>query len=141
MRRLVSIHLVRSAALVLPLLLAACVSTPGSEPAIVLETAARGQPEPGANCVASIGSVRWQVTTPAVLAVGGARGELHIVCDKPGFRSSELIFRPEAGAASGASIGFGSGGYGTSIGLGLSFPLSGASATYPKRLVIDLNPA
>ena len=131
----------RSLMPLLGLLLTACAITPPGEPGIALETAARGQPLAGATCVATIGPMRWDVTTPAVLAIGDARGALHIVCDKPGFRSSELIFRPESGVSSGVSAGFGSGGYGSGIGLGLSFPLGGASARYPKRLVIDLNPA
>lgn len=125
----------------LPVLLTACAAAPAAEPGVVLETAARGQPVAGAVCMATIGSTRWDVTTPAVLATAGARGELHIVCNKPGFRTSELIFRPEGGVSSGVSAGFGSGGYGSGVGLGLSFPLGGASAPYPKRLVIDLNPA
>ena len=140
MRAIRSITFRPAFAPLLALMLGACAATAPADPAIMLETAVRGQPVAGATCAASIGPVRWDVTTPVVLAIGDARGELHIVCDKPGFRSSELIFRPEAGISSGVSAGFGSGGYGGGIGLGLGFPLGGASARYPKRLVIDLNP-
>lgn len=127
-------------AMLLPLMLAACVSGPQGEQGMVLETAVRGQSIAGARCSATIGSLRWDVTTPAILGVTGARGELHIVCDMPGFRTSELYFRPEPGITSSGSVGFGSRGYGSGVGLGLSFPLGSAAAPYPKRLVIDLNP-
>lgn len=128
-------------AMFLPVFLTGCVSTSPGEQGILLETAAQGQPITGASCVATIGTLRWDVTTPAVLAVGGARGELHIVCNQPGFRTSELIFHPETNATSGGSASFGSGGYGSGFGLSIGFPLSSAAAPYPKRLVIDLNPA
>lgn len=140
MRLLVWFPFRRAGALLLPSLLTACAAIQPGEPDMLLETAARGQSIAGATCAATIGLVRWEVSTPAVLAIGDARGELHIVCDKPGFRRSELIFRPESGATSGVNAGFGSGGYGSGIGLGLRFPLGGAPAYFPKRMVIDLNP-
>ena len=141
MRAIRSIPVRRAIGALLPLLvLGGCAVTAPGESGILLETAVRGQPVAGATCAAGIGPVRWDVTTPAVLAIGDARGELHIVCDKPDFRGSELIFRPETGVSSGVSAGFGSGGYGSGFGLGLSFPMGGVSARYPKRLVIDLNP-
>ena len=139
------IKLQHALAALLPLWLGACAVAPPGQPGILLETAVRGQPVAGATCAASIGPVHWDVTTPAVLALGDARGELRIVCEKPGFRTSELIFRSDSGgsfgAASGVSAGFGSGVYGSGLGLGLSFPLGGTAAHFPKRLVIDLNPA
>ena len=121
-------------------LLTACAGVSTGEPVILIETAARGQPVAGAACVATVGPVCWDVKTPAVLAVGGARGELHVICEKPGFRPSELIFRAAAGGyGTGVSAGFGGGIHGSSIGMGI--PLGGISAPYPRRLVIDLNPA
>lgn len=130
----------RAAVLLLPSLLMACAGMSPGESGILLETAARGQPMIGATCSATMGSARWNVKTPAVLAIGDARGALYIVCEKPGFRTSELIFRPETGSTGAASAGFGVGGYHSGIGLGLSFPLGGAATNYPKRLVVDLNP-
>lgn len=114
MRALVTFHGGRATAALLSLLLIACASAPPGGPTILIETAARGQPVAGANCVATIGSVHWNVITPAVLKIGEARGGLRLVCDKSGFRTSELIFRSEQGTA---------------------------PFVYPKRFVIDLNPA
>lgn len=93
----------------LALLLGGCAST-ASVPRILVETAARGQPLAGVACTAVIGTQRWDLTTPATIVVGDASGELRIVCNMAGFRTSELIFRPVT-----------------------------YSAAYPQRLVLDMN--
>ena len=122
-----------------------CATVAPSEPGITIETVARGRPLEGAACTATIDVLRWDVTTPAVLAVGGAGGELRIVCDYPGFRTSELVFRPAVYSGSGlsAGVGFGTFGSGSGFSLGLGFPLGFSSARpaaqYPKRLVIEMN--
>lgn len=122
-------------------MLSACVSAGPGQPGIMIETATQGQPLEGATCVATIGSVRWDVKTPAVIAIDGARGDLRIVCDKAGFRTSELIFKPEPGAGTTFSAGVAGGSYGGGGSLGMSFPLGGFSGRYPKRLVLDMNQA
>ncbi len=79
-------------------------------PGILVETEARGQPLPGAACVAMIGDMRWDFASPSVITIGAARGVLRIVCNQTGYRSSELLFKPAAGYA-----------------------------RYPKRLVLEMN--
>ena len=93
----------------LALLLGGCAST-APVTAIMVETAARGQPLVGAACTAVIGASRWDLVTPATIIVGDASGALRVVCNMAGFRTSELIFRPAT-----------------------------YSAAYPRRLVLDMN--
>ena len=121
----------------LALLLAGCATTGAGEPGTLIETAAHGQPLPGVACTAVIDAMRWDIATPAVIATGDARGELHVTCNHPGYRTSELIFRPVSGS-SGLLLGLGIGGPGYGGGLGL--PLTTASTRYPKRLTLDMNP-
>ena len=98
------------------MLLAGCAGMQPVAPEILIETAARGAPVNGAACVAMIADTRWDVLTPGKIVLGDARGTLRLVCNHPGFRSSELIFRP-AGTSTGFSL----------------------SPVYPKKLVLDLN--
>jgi hypothetical protein len=118
-------------------LLGGCATMDAGEPGILIDTAAHGQPLPGAACTAVIEGMHWEVVTPAVIAVGEARGELHVVCNHPGYRTSELIFRP-ASATSGLVLGFS--GSGAGFGGGLGLPLSPTASRYPKRLTLDMNP-
>ena len=93
-----------------------CAMIDAGEPGVLIDTAARGQPLPGVACAASIDDLHWDVVTPAVISVGDARGELRVVCNHPGYRTSELIFRPISGT-----------------------PLPLAGTRYPKRLTLDMN--
>ena len=106
-----------------------CVTTAPDTPGVLIETAARGQPLTGVACTAVIDGTRWDVVTPAMISLGDARDALRIVCNHPGYRTSELIFRP---ISTTAAIG---------LGYGEGLPLYGGSigARYPKQLTIDMN--
>ena len=120
-----------------PCLLTACAGMAGPPPGILIETAAAGQPLPGVACVAMIDSTRWDVVTPARISLGSANGVLRIVCNHPGFRTSELIFKPAPMTSPGLSAAFGS--YSSSAALDAAFPLGGVGSRYPEHLVLDLN--
>jgi hypothetical protein len=124
-------------AAMLPCLLAACAGMSGGQPGILIETAAAGQPLPGVACVAMIDSTRWDVVTPAVITLGSANGVLRIVCNHPGFRTSELIFKPAPMSTPGLSAAYGS--YSSHAALEAAFPVGGVGSRYPERLVLDLN--
>jgi hypothetical protein len=70
-----------------------------------------------------------------------------VVCNKEGYRTSEVVFRrssnPGLLSASGVGVGVG-GGFGghTSMGvsLGFGFPLSSGRTTYPSQVVVDMTP-
>ena len=126
--------------LLLPLVLAACATTGLNGGVIAIETATRGQPLPGANCVASNNAGRWNVLTPAKIAVGSANGDLHVVCDKNGYRTSEMIFRPAGPFGSSLGLGAGGGGGHVGVGVGLSVPITLGGGGYPSRIVVDMNP-
>lgn len=119
--------------------LSGCATPGAGDTGILIETETRGQALAGAACVAIIGDMRWDFVTPAVISVGQNRGDLRIVCNKTGYRTSELLFKPAGGYGSGFSAGFGAGSYGSGVGLGFGIPLGGSSAAYPKRLVLEMN--
>jgi hypothetical protein len=125
----------------LPLLLAAC-ATPGTDSGNVsITTATNGQQFGDASCVVTTRSGTWNIVTPATLPLGRSDGDLRIVCQKPGYRTSELILPPYS-SASGSSVGFGAGGGSGNVGMGVgfSFPLSGGAGYYPSPIVINMNP-
>lgn len=129
-------HLILS----LPFALAACATT-GSSGNVVIDTVSRGQTLPGANCVVSINRTSWNVTTPITLNVGSADGDLRVVCDKEGYRTSEVIYRPSM--PYGSNVGFGiAGGSGGNIGvgLGMSMPVGAARGSYPPSVTVEMNP-
>ena len=134
----------------LPVLLGACSSTPKRpEGQIDILTTAQGQPLSGADCTVETGGGSWRVVTPAVSEVGQARGDLRVVCNRAGFRTSEVQIR---GGGSGyvpgsTRVGLGIGGgtwgrhSGVGISLGFGFPLSGGSSQrYPTQVVVDMTP-
>jgi hypothetical protein len=125
--------------LLLPLVLTACATT-GSNGAIAIETATRGQPLPGANCVATNNAGSWNVVTPAKIAVGSANGDLHVICNKDGYRTSEMIFRPASPFGSSLGLGAGGGGGHIGVGVGLSVPITLGGGGYPSRITVDMNP-
>jgi hypothetical protein len=126
--------------LLLPVALAACTTTGSNGGNIAIETAAHGQPLIGANCVASTGSGRWNVMTPATVAVGSANGDLHVVCNKDGYRTSEMIFRPSGSYGSSLGLGAGGGGGHVGVGVGLSVPVTIGRSGYPARITVEMNP-
>jgi hypothetical protein len=128
--------------LLLPIALAACATTGSGGSRISIETASKGQAVSGANCVVSTHGGNWTVTTPATVNVGDVNGDLRVVCNKEGYRTSELVFRPYSGGPYGSSVGLGVGGGSgnVGVGLGMSVPLGFGGRGYPARVTVDLNP-
>ncbi len=124
----------------LALTLAACASTGSGGSYIAVETRSKGQPVTGATCVVRTGAGTWNVVTPGTVNVGSASGDLNVVCDKPGFRTSELVYKPSGRSGSSVGIGLGGGGGNVGLGVGLSFPIMYGSGNYPNRVTIDMNP-
>lgn len=132
----------RYSILILSLALAACATTGSGSGVIMLETTSKGQPLTGANCVIHTGAGNWTVATPGTVVVGSPSGDLHVVCDKPGYRTSELIYKPSSGGYPGSSLGIGVGGGGGHVGMGvgLSFPIMLGGGAYPARITVEMNP-
>lgn len=138
----------RAVPLVFPLLLAACASQPQRPPGqIEILSTTRGQPLAGAYCAVGTGAGSWTVQTPATVNVGEPRGDLRVVCEREGYRSSEVVIRGgAAGYGPGSSrvgVGVGSGmryGSGVGVSLGFGFPLASGSPRYPAQVVIDMVP-
>ncbi|GAA4014953.1 hypothetical protein [Actimicrobium antarcticum] len=119
-------------------LVAGCATVPASQTMLV-ETRSDGQPLAGATCLVSLGSEGYTVVTPATVSVAGARGDLQVVCNKPGYRSSELLFRSARSGFPNVGIGASGGSGGNlGLGLGLSFPLQGGRPDYPPRVSVEM---
>jgi hypothetical protein len=129
----------RHLVLLLPIALVACATTGSSGGRIAIETGSHGQTLAGANCSVSTNAGNWNVTTPAVVAVGSASGDLRVVCNKDGYRTSEMIYRPSSPLGSSVGLGIGGGGEHVGVGVGLSFPILLGGGTYPSRVAVDLN--
>jgi hypothetical protein len=127
--------------LLLPIALAACATAGSSgESNVVVETYSRGQPMPGANCFVSTGSGSWNVVTPATVPIGSASGDLRVVCNKAGYRTSELLFRPSSVSGSSMGVGVGGGSGHVGVGVGMSVPITLGRGGYPTRVSVDMNP-
>ncbi len=130
----------------LPVLLASCASTKPADGRIEILSTARSQPLQGAQCEVETGAGKWTVSTPGSVQVGEPQGDLRVVCNKEGYRTSEVVFRRGSSGAPGATrvgvgMGGGFGGYsGVGISLGFGFPLSSGRATYPTQVVVDMTP-
>lgn len=130
-------------------LLVSCASQP-SPPAGQLQvlSTAQGKPLTGAACVVSNLSGSWNVQTPATVMVGDPNGDLRVVCEHPGYRSSEVIYRIPGGGVSKSgtrvNVGVGGGSFGSASGVGVSmgigFPLGAVRQRYPSQLTVDLTP-
>lgn len=125
--------------LLLLLGLAACATTGSGNGVVSIETATNGQPLPGASCSVTTGAGNWNVTTPATAPIGSASGDLRIICNKAGYRTSEVIYRPSSPMNSNIGIGVGSGGR-VGVGLGLGFPIGLGGSGYPSRITVDMSP-
>jgi hypothetical protein len=130
-------------------LLISCASEP-SAPAGQLQvvSTAQGKPLTGAACVVSNLSGSWNVQTPATVMVGEPNGDLRVVCDHPGYRASEVIYRLPGSTVGNSgtrvSVGVGGGSFGSASGMGMSmgfgFPLGSVRQRYPAQLTVDLSP-
>jgi len=128
------------------LLLAACASMGAKQQTVRISTVENGQMLEGAQCSVINNVQRWDIITPDSLDIVPADGELHIRCDKDGYRSSELRIAPAGAAPSGSSVGLGlggaRGGFGsaTGVGLGLSLPFGGAGSRggFPAEISVTM---
>jgi hypothetical protein len=118
-------------------LLAGCASMSGSR-TLQIDTRSGGQPLPGAVCQVSLGRETFSVTTPARMDVSQAQGDLQMVCNKPGYRTSELYYRATSSSGSSVGLGVGGGGSHVGLGLGMNFPIQSGRSDYPPQLTIDL---
>jgi hypothetical protein len=131
-----------AAAACIAAMLGACATAPVSND-VIIEAASRGQPIPDVSCLVQAVEGSTQITTPARLPIRNTRGDLRVVCDKPGYRTSEVLYRAGVygGPASTVGLGVGSGGGGVGFGLGLGVPVGGgAPAGVPARVVVEMNP-
>jgi hypothetical protein len=124
-------------------LLAACAG-PGvgrSNGNVMVEAASSGQALPGAQCTVTNGAGRWEVVTPSNAPVGSPVGDLRIICNKPGFRTSEVVYRPSSGVTPNVGVGVGGGSGHVGLGLGIGVPVFGSIGEgYPSRVVVEMNP-
>ena len=138
----------RLAALVISAsVLAGCASQPQRPEGLVeLATTSLGKPLSGAECTVRTLSGSWTVQTPGAVNVGTPNGDLQVVCNHPGYRTSEVIIRaPVAAGASGTrvsvGVGGGFGGYsGGGMSLGIGFPVLPSRPHYPASVVVDMTP-
>jgi hypothetical protein len=130
----------RYAICLLPLLLTACASGGWGDGRVAISTASNGQEFGGAVCTVMNNAGSWNVTTPASIQTGRAEGELRIVCNKPGYRTSELRLPPYGQSASSMGVGLGGGSGGVGVGLGFSLPIASGGGSYPPRIVVNMHP-
>lgn len=130
----------KMAALLLPMLMTACATGPADRQVTIVTAAGSGQEFPGASCFVSTNSRSWNVTTPATLEIP-ASGDLRIVCNKAGYRTSELRM-PPIGQGGGSSMGVGVGGGSGNVGMGLGFslPIGSSGSGYPPRIRVTMSP-
>lgn len=126
--------------LLLTIALAACASTGSGGRGLAVETVSHGQAVAGANCTVSTGDGSWNVVTPATLPIESASGDLRVVCNKAGYRTSELIVKPSNPVGSSMGVGVGGGGGNVGVGVGLNFPIRLGGGSYPSRVAVELNP-
>lgn len=131
----------RSVPLLLPLVLLGCAASPSGGGAILIETVSRGQSLEGANCTIYGSSRSWKIVTPASIAINRIEGDLRMICERAGFRPSELILRPTGQSSPGMGLGIGGGSGNVGVGVGFSVPLGSGAWSYPGRVSINMNPA
>lgn len=133
-------HLTLWSAVFAAFLLGACATGAGNDGRVSIVTASNGSEFAGANCVVNTNSQTWNIVTPATVMIGNANGDLHVICSKPGYRTSELIL-PSYGQ-SGPSVGLGMGGGSGNVGVGLGFslPISTSGGYYPARVMVTMRP-
>ena len=137
----------RLTAVVSGLLLSSCAGLPNDDGKLEVLTMSRSQAVTGAECVVETGAGKWTLITPGSTSVGRPAGDLRVVCNKEGYRTSEVIHRAGSGTGSSTRLGVGIGrgvsigsGSGAGISLGMGFPLGGGPNSYPSQVVVDLTP-
>jgi hypothetical protein len=130
------------------LLASGCATKPPFDGRVEILTTSREQTLTGADCVVTTDAGSWTVQTPGHATVGDPSGDLRVVCNKAGYRTSEVIHRSRAGRGLNASgtrvgvgVGGGLGGYsGVGVSLGFGFPLTGTASDYPSQVTVDMAP-
>ena len=128
-------------------MLSACSTLPPYTGKIAISTTSLSQAVTGASCEVRTDAGRWTIITPAIASVGQIAGDLHVVCQLQGYRTSEVIFRSGARGlqssrvAVGAMGGSGGGGGGVGLSIGLGLPIGDTQFTYPNEIVVDMTPA
>jgi hypothetical protein len=126
--------------LALPVMLAACATTDSNQGLVTITTGTDGHQFDGASCVVTTRNASWNIVTPATLKID-SDNDLRILCNKPGYRTSELIL-PSYGRVSGSGVGIGMGGGNGNVGMGMgfSFPLATGGGDYPAQIIVNMNP-
>ena len=130
------------------LALSGCATTPPFDGRVEILTTSREQALTGADCVVTTDAGSWTVQTPGYATVGDPNGDLRVVCNKAGYRTSEVIHRSRtgrglnsSGTRVGVGVGGGLGGYsGVGVSLGFGFPLTGTRNDYPSQVTVDMAP-
>lgn len=131
-------HLTLLGVMVAPFLLGACATGAGNDGRVSIVTASNGSEFAGANCVVNTNSQTWNIVTPATLMIGNANGDLHVICSKFGYRTSELILPPYGQSGSSVGLGMGGGSGNVGVGLGFSLPISTSGGYYPARVMVTM---
>ncbi len=132
----------RYAVLLISLGLAAC-ATPSTDSGVEIQTTHAGQTIVDAECTVTTDAGSWKVKTPGTAPIGAPRGDLRVVCNKAGYRTSEVLYRATPGPGSSnmsVGIGGGTGGSRVGVGFGFGFPIGQGGASYPSRIVVEMNP-
>jgi hypothetical protein len=149
-RLLISVHGAinrRSLSLFFVCMLSACSTLPPYSGKIAISTTSLSQPVTGASCELRTDAGKWTIITPAIAPVGQIAGDLHVVCELQGYRTSEVIFRSGARGlqssrvAVGAAGGSGGGGGCVGLSIGFGLPLGDTQFSYPNAIVVDMTPA
>ena len=132
--------------------LGARATTPVSND-LSIETVSRGQPVPGAHCTVQLVEGSFDIVTPAVVPARNTRGDLRLLCNLTGYRTSEVLYRGGYagydGYASRTSLSFGVGGFsfgggggGAGYGVGLGVPIGGGPgpSSLPASVLVEMNP-
>jgi hypothetical protein len=130
----------RHTILMLSFAVTACATNGSGDGSLAVDTTSRGQILAGASCVVKTDAASWTVITPAIIAGVMPTSDLRVVCDKPGYRTSELIYKPDARTGGSLGIGVGSGGRHTGVGFGFNMPIATGNGGYPARVTVDMNP-
>ena len=124
------------------LVLAGCADLPAHPGKLSVLTTSRSQPLAGAECTVQTDAGKWSLTTPGEVMIGKPAGDLHVVCNKEGYRTSELVYRAAGrsggGSRIGVGVGGGSGGGGIGVSFGMGMPLGGFGSSYSTEVVVDM---